>query len=276
MEVYEHKIPTEGPFTLAPIGDIQYGAGGCDVDKLRRHIEYGIEHGWYFLGMGDYLDAASPSNREALRVARLYESTRDIIDDGIYDKTRELAEILKAEGRWIAMVRGDHTHTFADGQPSDHLLSRKLQSHYLGTAGFLRIRVAGMKTPLRVWMFHGKKTSGTNPTGLTLEFERLKARFEADLYLMGHAHANYAYRTDRLFAYREGKNFGIGHRDVVCAVTGSFLNGWSYGSRDSHGYPEGGYVEKGGLAPLPTGAPIINVTPTVKHGTELYELRGVA
>lgn len=275
MEVVEVKIP-EGPFVLAPIGDIQYGASGCDVAKIRAHIEYGIDQGWYFIGMGDYLDYESPSNQRALQVAPVYEAVRTLIDEAVYDKVSEIAEILRAEGRWLGMVRGDHFHRFEDGQPSDHLLSRKLKAPYLGTAGIMLIKVGKFKTPLRVWVFHGKRTSGTNPTGLTLEFQRQAARFDADVFLMGHAHANYTLRNDRLFAYRENGHYGIGHKDVLYAATGSFLNGWSYGSRDAFGYAEGGYVEKGGMAPLPTGAPVIHVTPTVKHGVEVFELRGSA
>jgi len=266
----------KGPFTLAPLGDIQFGAAGCDIDKLKRHIEFGIEHGWYFIGMGDYLDTFSPSNRALLKVANLYESGVTLIDDAIRGRAEELVEIISAKGRWLGIVHGDHTHTFEDGQPVDALISQMLGAKYLGTSGFLLIQPKGMTQPFRVWAFHGKRTSGTNPTGLTPEFERQKARFEADLFLMGHAHLNYAYRTDVLFSYEESEGFGIGHRDVVGVATGSFLNGWAYGSHNANGWPEGGYVEKGGMAPLPTGAPIIQVTPMIKHGREIYELRTVS
>ena len=42
-----------------PISDIQHGASGADLKKLKRHVEWGVEHGAYFTGLGDYIDVAS-------------------------------------------------------------------------------------------------------------------------------------------------------------------------------------------------------------------------
>lgn len=279
MEVVEVSVQSD-ELTLAPIGDIQYGSPGCDVEKLQAHIQYGIENDWRFIGMGDYTDPGSPSERKLLTqvAASLHDSTNQVIEDGIHNLVVDLAAILRPtdDNRWLAVVEGDHRYDFADGQPSDHLLARKLKAPFLGSAGFVRVRFPNFKRRLVIWAFHGKMASASNPTGLTLDFIRKQASFDADIYLMGHAHQLYTLRRDQLFSYKEGNSFGIGHRDVLFAATGSFLNGWTHGSKGANGYPRGGYVEQGGLSPTPTGAPIITVRPCKKHGVELFEIRGSA
>jgi hypothetical protein len=276
MQIAEWAMASDEPFVLAPIGDIQYGSAGCDVEKLSEHIKCGTERGWFFLGMGDYLDVASPSNRRALKVANLYESTKDLIDQGITKQVEDLVDAIKSEGRWIAAVHGDHGGEFGDGQPYDALIARKLRAEYLGTSGFVLIRVPGYKTPLKIWMTHGKRASATNPTGLSLEFQRHMSRFDADIFLLGHAHQNFSVRIETLVPWKTKGKLGIVSREKMGVATGSWMNGWVYGSKNAHGWPEGGYVEKGVLSPLPTGAPIISVYPTRKHGVEVFELRGSA
>ena len=39
--------------TIMPIGDIQLGAQGVNLEKLKRHLDWGMVHGSYFIGMGD-------------------------------------------------------------------------------------------------------------------------------------------------------------------------------------------------------------------------------
>jgi hypothetical protein len=272
MEIADFTVPGES-LTISPIGDIQYGGEfnqDCDVDKLKRHIAFGNKNGWYYIGMGDYLDVHSPSQRKVHALHRP-GSSRDVVDAGVTAWTEELAGLL--EGRWLGAIRGDHYHDFEDGQNCDSLLARKLKTPFLGTAAFVQVRFEGYKRPLKLWVFHGKMTSSTNPTGLTLEFARKQAAFDADIYLMGHAHQLYRVRRDVLVPYKEGRTPKIGHRDVVYCATGSFLNGWTANRKNGAGWPEGSYVEQMGLTPLPTGAPVITVQATKKYGHEAFEIR---
>ena len=48
---------------LVPIGDIQLGAGGVDLDTLRADVKRGMDLDAWFIGLGDYVDVASPSGR---------------------------------------------------------------------------------------------------------------------------------------------------------------------------------------------------------------------
>ena len=63
MELTSYQVNKPGEFILMPIGDIQYTGtryDTADIDRLKRHIEWGITHDAWFLGMGDYIDFASP------------------------------------------------------------------------------------------------------------------------------------------------------------------------------------------------------------------------
>jgi len=271
LQIAEFKVP--GPeLNLSPIGDIQYGAQGCDRDKLKRHIEYGNKRGWYYLGMGDYLDPGSPSTRAKVEAAGFYESMREMIDDGICRLADDLAGILEGNN-WLGMIEGDHRLDLSDGEPIDHYLSQAVGTPFLGTSAFIRVKIGDCPIPLTIWAYHGKLSSSTNPTGLTLEFARKQAGFDADIYLMGHAHQLYSVRRDVLLPVKHKGRWHIGHRDVVYAATGSFLNGWAHEAQSAAGFPRGGYVEQRGLTPTPTGAPLITITPVKREWGWSFEIR---
>lgn len=275
MQVVEFSIP-EDELLLSPIGDIQYGAGGCDTEKLQRHIQYGVDHGWYFIGMGDAIDTFSPSNRKALQVAGLYESGRDLIDDGVARAADKLAAgpLGGSEGRWLGFLEGDHRHEFGSGEPVDHYLSQCLKTEFLGSSAFVLVKIGDCPKRLVIWAHHGKTTSGTNPTGLTLDFGRKHAIFDADIFLLGHAHQLYTVRRDVLTPVKVGRKWKIKHKDALYAATGSFLNGWVHESESAAGFPRGGYVEEKALTPIPTGAPLISVRPVCDEGFWRFDIRG--
>lgn len=257
---------------LAPIGDIQYGAQGCDIDKLARHIRHGVKHKWSFLGMGDYLDHFSPSNRRQLAVADagLYESASDLIDGAVGGRLDELADgpLRGSAGRWLGLVQGDHEHVFADGTHSDERLAGMLDAPFFGSAVLLSIFLGDCPRPLRVFATHGRGSS-VSATGKTLHLDRLAQAFEADVYLMGHAHLLYAYPADRLRAVG-GR---LVHETKILGVTGSWLNGYQQGSRAPQGFAQGGYVERAALRPVTTGGLLITGKPVEEEWGWRWDLR---
>jgi hypothetical protein len=244
---------------LAPVGDIQYGADTCNVEKLQRHIRYGIDNGWTFLGMGDYLDHFSPSNRRTLLAAKstLYDSAREIIDTAVRERVYELEQILAGDGEdtlayWGAMVGGDHTWQFEDGTTSDEELASQLGAPFAKGAVMLEIEVAGCPLPLRVFATHGAGSS-ISMTGKTLHLERLMRSFEADIYLMGHSHLKYGVPVDRYESVVKGKKKWLVNRTKILGITGSFMEGYVLGQT--------AYPEEKALAPIPTGGLLITGRP---------------
>ena len=79
MELVIHTIARSQsdhrPVVIAPIGDIQWQGpkGPTAKDTLKRHIEAALAQDAFFLGMGDFCDWLSPSNRQRLAGAALYD-----------------------------------------------------------------------------------------------------------------------------------------------------------------------------------------------------------
>lgn len=254
MKVVEIKLPAE-EVKLAPVGDIQYGSQACDEWKLERHIQYGIDHDWWFLGMGDYLDHFSPSNRAALlkaRVGTLYDSARELLDEAIEQRLDMLSYYLEAPGRWLGLLKGDHAWDFEDGEHSDSKLATMLGCAFLETAAIISIKVEGCPVPLKVFATHGAGTS-INATGKTLHLERLVRSFDADIYLMGHSHLKYgAPLTRKEVVTYKGKSH-IVSRTKIIGITGSWL--------DSYAKDTDSYVEEKALTPVETGGLLIQARP---------------
>lgn len=261
MDIRSIKIePKDGTLKLAPVGDIQYGAESVEHDKLDRHIDFGVEHDWYFLGMGDYLDHFSPSNRRALVAARgsLYDSARELLDEAVDNRIHELASFLRAPkggdgSRWLGLIQGDHAWEFENGEHSDERLAKVLGAPFFGTSVLLNIKVPGCPIPLRVFATHGAGAS-INATGKTLHLERLVRAFEADIYLMGHSHLKYGVPLDRFETVTKGNKSWLVNRTKIIGITGSFMSGYVKGKK-------GTYVEEKALTPVPTGGLLIEAKP---------------
>jgi len=96
------------PFVVIPIGDIQWAGDSKQValDQLKATIARGMEKDAWFVGMGDFIDFMSPSNRQRITGAALYDSAMDVIDNAATDLVQELYEkVLKpTKGRWLGCV----------------------------------------------------------------------------------------------------------------------------------------------------------------------------
>lgn len=268
MQIVDVTLPGES-LKLAPVGDFQYGAQGCDVEKLKKHIQYGVRHKWWFLGMGDYLDHFSPSNRKALVRAQtdLYDSALELLDAMVESRALDLTKLLKSsKGRWIGAVHGDHNWTFASGEPVDHFIAQELGARYLGTAAIVRISLeeAPDAPPLRVLVTHGRGAS-VSSTGKTLHLERLLSAFDVDIVLMGHSHLKYGFPVDKLKAVTLPNGAAkLINETKILGITGSFYNGYQQNQDDAAGYPSGSYPEHGAMRPIPTGGILIDAKPTLE------------
>src|SRR3972149_892366 len=273
MEAIKLHLP-EKRLKLAPIGDIQYGAQGCDLGKLARHIAFGKRKGWRFLGMGDYIDVFSPSNRQEMMraYAGMYESPKEMIDEAVLGLTNTLFEkaLKPSVGKWLGLLEGHHYAEFADGSSTDHYLTQLLQSSFLGTTGFIHLYLADCPVPLRIWCTHGSGSSVTT-AGKMPHMERAGFDFEADIYLEGHIHRKFGIPLDTLKAVdfppgheatkpirAEGtEDIHIAHTTKLLAFTGSFLRGWFQGSESPAGYSRGSYAEQKVMRTIPTGGLLI-------------------
>src|SRR5207245_1251726 len=110
------------------IGDIQWHGdkNAVALDVLNRTIADALEYekqGYVvkFIGMGDMTDFASPSNRQRLQAAALYDNAYDVIEQKAIELTREIYDLaLKpTKGKWLGLVEGHHLLDLKCGETTD-------------------------------------------------------------------------------------------------------------------------------------------------------------
>lgn len=228
------------------------------LKRLRKVIRWGVDHGAYFTGMGDMSDVASPSNREAIRAARMYDTVKDTLRSGAEDTLEELEqEFDDTRGRWLGMVEGHHLWEFEDGSTTDTRFADAMGCEFLGSSALISARLPAIgqhKQPsfvISAW--HGEGGGGTLGAPLT-KLERMVGDREADMYFMGHYHKALAAKKPRLGVVggERGGEPRIVHKDLLLVVTGSFMRSYQQGSRRD-GRKMGGYAEKAGMSPAALG-----------------------
>lgn len=272
----------EKPVTICPIGDIQWVGRRSDIayDHLKEHIAECLTYpNPLFIGMGDYTDFASPSNREAIKHARVYDTGRRVIND----KAKELADevydqvLEPTKGKWLGMLRGHHWFPLFEGGTTDKYLASKLGAEYLGTCSIVCLTFKGpeslaMAQQVKIYAHHGCGES-VFPYGPITKLYRVAPNWNVDIFLMGHQTKKAKADFDRIDAEFPGHPYKprLSHRTIHLVGTG----GWSKGYQEED--PEGTYVEAGMMNPVALGQPIITVNPrwreSTTHGHRVWDPR---
>ena len=254
------------PLYVIPVGDIQLGAGGVDIDSLRRDIKRGVDltkagEQVAFIGLGDYVDVASPSGRQKVRNADFYDSVIEALDDDAQRRIEELGRYFRyTNGQWLGLLEGHHYWDFGDGTTTDTRLAGSLGAPFLGTMAFVRVRFKRPGTTASVshttfaWHGHG---SGQTQAAPISKLEKISGGIEADLYLINHYARRGAVPRDKLYLSNDGH---IRSKTIQMVATGGYMKSSEQGS-SKQGRPQGSYVEKAGMTPTAIGGTIIKITP---------------
>lgn len=195
--VFKLDCPSGQTFKLIPFGDVHRDsnlhADGEWKDFLKRAADCPNA---VFLGMGDYLDFMSTSERLAWSNGGFHDTSKDTINNLAEHWVKTIAnELSFMRGRLIGMLGGNHYHVFPDGESSDEKLASKLSTRFLGVSSIIRISVRdrGIKTKgmhtqsYDIFAHHG--AGGGKLAGSTFnKVEDMMRIVDADLYLMGHDH----------------------------------------------------------------------------------------
>ena len=257
-----YKVMPNESVTLMPIGDAQVGVEAADLKRLKSHVEWGFhkKHA-LFLGMGDYVDMASPSNRRTLKAAGLYDTVTEALQAKAQEDIKTfLQHTMYTKGAWLGLLQGHHYMDMADGTTSDMKIAEALRAPFLGDAAIVRIifdkhkDVDGLPLKADIWCHHGRG-GGVGAAAPISLLEKTARGFDADIYLMGHQHKKVATPIDEMFWSRDGRML---HRTKLLACTGSFLKGYLANSM-SEGRAGGTYVEKGMMTPVSLGGIVIEL-----------------
>lgn len=289
MELYEFAPKTgasillpEKEIILCPIGDIQLGSPGCEVDRLKRHIAWAEDlrkqgRSVYYIGMGDYIDADSPSNRKRMQAmwGEMYDSTRATVLAGRAHYLEEVKKLLKPTvGHWIGLLSGHHYSEFEDGTNADSRLAQYLQTKYLGRSTMLHLRFKGRGyhgVTCKIWAHHGEGSGQSVAAAINKVMQRAVPYWFANLYLMGHYHSKGTQPIPWIES-TTGKDGEVKLQGTTRYIvsTGGWLAGYAENSKNVFGLPEGNYIEKAMLAPHTLGAPVIFIRPKkTKNGVRI-------
>lgn len=248
---------------VVPFGEVQSEEEYPRLKKLVKWLEARREEGnsVLMLGMGDYFESPSPSDRAAINAAKrgfgFYEElARDIMR--IYEKrTIEIADILKPlTGDVAGLLRGHHWLSFAQNMRADlpadtnQLLAQLLECPYFGST--VQLTVLVNKIPFRIFASHGYGSARTPGARLAKRLRMRDVVLDAHWYVMGHDNDKVVYPTEALVGREYLKQYFSG--------SGSFQRSYNFDKT------EGSYAEDLLLPPSALGVVIAQVRIKEKDG----------
>lgn len=235
-----HKVvinqPCDRPIKIIPFGDVHRDSDMHCGTKWREFLAYAKnQKDAYFLGMGDYFDGMSTSEREGLSRSSLHNTTIKNIEK-LYSEwiERMSKELDFMRGRIIGMLGGNHFFAFNSGMNSDTVLCQNLGARFLGVCSFIRLSIETPATRSRnvsfdIFAHHGAG-GGSTPGATFNTIERMQQTADADLYLMGHDHKKGCIPSfPRLRLMDNAGKLVIRERTPWLGRTGSFLKAYEDG-----------------------------------------------
>ena len=251
------RTPINQPVYLIPFGDIHRFASLCDKEKWAEFLTWAKSKSRaYFLGMGDYDDLASFTERKILNEAAFHEETRLTLDEIYTDRVNKLCrEISFMKGRIIGLIEGNHHGILQSGMTTTQMMCQILRCKYLGVSAFIRLSFGGHGssiTAIDIWAHHGKGAARLVGSSLNTVQQMIDCA-NADIYLMGHDHKKSTAIKTRLKLHSGGGSLSLSRQKILMARTGSFLRGYI------DNVPS--YVARGAMSPTDMGVVKIELTP---------------
>lgn len=265
------KVDTDA-ITIVPIADVQVGASGVDLDGLREHVEYARTFpNPRFVGVGDYIDTVSPSNRKLLRAAikegKLYDSFETAMLDVTAKYVDEFLTVFEAGDQWDAVLPGHHYWEYVRRVGDDFLLRTTDQdvadavgAPFMGapdekqpsamlTYSFPPAKKGQPRPQLRVYLRHGQGSGDTFAAPLN-QLQKQTQAHVANVYIIAHHHKLVSGKMVKLDENPQ-------HETNLKAYEGALVSAGSW----MRGFlkDETTYAEDGQMIPLAVGAPIIKV-----------------
>lgn len=281
----ELEVELGKPFKLIPFGDVHRDSDLHADEHWKEFLVYAKKQkNAVFLGMGDFTDGVSTSERIVLDGPGLHDTTRTTMRDHYRGVAKTLVnELSFMKGRLIGMLGGNHYFDFGNGDTTDHVLAAALHTKFLGVCSFIRLslRLRGPSGYVRksnhsldIFAHHGKG-GGQLPGSTFNTIEKMQHAADADFYLMGHDHKKGCIpSTPRLQLTSTGPKgeLTVRERTPWLGRTGSFLKAYEPGRVS--------YNVDAGRAPCALGWIEFEITPVRRCVGEVdrieFNIRGTA
>ena len=290
-------------FHIVPVGDVHRGSPEHASKAYLTMLQWCTEKdNYYVIGLGEYDDWFSGSERRAFRVGEFHDGTVVAVEAAILQKTIEHAELYRGiakAGRLLGLAYGHHSYTFqiddretnpqsVFGKTTTQVMCEALNVPYLGFSGLLNVcmkvsRPTGTYSEWRhftIYYHHGHGAARTKGGSIAPVRRKIEG-FQADIYLMRHDHSKWALPETRLRIHQP-KRWAKGtqraggmveaanrltHSKVIFARTASFVKGYSEGTKAS-------YQELAGYQPTEIG--VVKVTVRWKFREEDKQQQSLA
>jgi predicted phosphodiesterase len=238
-----HRVEIEAeidkPFKFIPFGDVHRDSDMHAHTHWKEFLAYAKhQKNAVFLGMGDFTDGISTSERVVINGPHLHDTTRNTMQDLYKGVAKTMVnELSFMRGRLIGMLGGNHYFDFGNGDTTDHVIAHALGAKFLGVCSFIRLSInikgRGSKKVCHLDIFaHHGKGGGSLPGSTFNTIEKMATTAVADFYLMGHDHKKGCVQSSPRLTLangsRDGKVF-IRERTPWLGRTGSFLKAYEPG-----------------------------------------------
>lgn len=243
--------------TIIPFGDVHAFAPMWARDKFVKDcIEWSKMNDTYFVGMGDFLDLLSGSERRELDLKKAHESTEATLEDYYLKKTEEFCEMIKfMKGRLIGLVEGNHYIDFSFGGTSTTYMCQQLRCPYLGGAASVSLILEYKdrhRHLVEMFLHHGR-SGGRMPSSSIAPLYHTANGFDADIILFGHDHNKSCDYINRLTKNRANGVAKLHSKKILIARTGTYLKSYEPGRVS--------YPVKSAMPPADLGSIKIKITP---------------
>lgn len=222
--------------TLVPFGDVHYDSPAFAEDVWKDFKEATSHyHNPIFLGMGDYMDSFSTSERRIVYSRDLHDSTLIRQEAETRKRIEEFAEQISfMRGRLIGLLGGNHYPVLGGDMSGDQYLASLLGTKYLGVCSAIRLSMgdaAGGRATVDIFAHHGRG-AGQTPGGKFSAVDKLRNICVADIFLSGHDHSRGCIPCgDRLYLDSNSqRGLRILSRAQWIGRTGSFLKSYMPGT----------------------------------------------
>jgi len=234
----------------------------------------------YYIGMGDYNDFASTSEKRGIESANVHDTTRILLDKLAQQSNAGVAKLLwPIKDRLIGLISGNHIWKYDDGKLSDEDLAERLSTKSLGYLCVLNIRFkfsnrggttkgSGSFRTITMFLCHGKGGGRLLGTSLNKIIQMSEIIPGCDIYVQGHDHQLFAV-PKTILSVVTGRNTAnhLKEKKQYFVRSGSFMKGYVPNTSN--------YSTTGLMKPATLGGATIQVSfkRSDKTGIEMVEVR---
>lgn len=229
------------PIVIVPFGDVHFDSPNHAKNEFDRFCEESkLQTNAYYLGMGDFIDFPSTSERRSILAGHFHDTSIENFE--LMWERLSMEFVKKTEfmqGRLLGLMEGNHYGVLANGTTTTQMMiphynyktenGKKVavggvMAKYLGVECLIRLRLnyKSAKTAVDIYAHHGRG-QGRTRSGSIAPVEQMARNADANIYIMGHNHDLGTWPDRRLKLVSTKAGLDVRDRPIRYVRSGSFL-----------------------------------------------------